>query len=71
MDTLEELTDAVILLVQLGLLLRVILLSIQMADQENQKNSQFKEQRKTALKALVIVTCVYDIPKILQQYFIG
>lgn len=69
MDTLQQLTDALILLVQMGLFVRFILLSIQMADQENQQNSQFKKQRRTVLIGLIAVSCVYDIPRILLYYF--
>lgn len=69
MDTLQQLTDALILLVQMGLFVRFILLSIQMSDQENQQNSQFKKQRRTVLIGLIAVSCVYDIPRILQYYF--
>lgn len=71
METLEELIDALIIITQAALALRFIVLQIQSADMEDQQAAQFKKQRKTIIIALVMVVCVYDIPRLLEKYFGG
>ncbi|MBO5239152.1 MAG: hypothetical protein J6B50_10335 [Lachnospiraceae bacterium] len=68
MDTLKDLIDALILVTQLGLTLRFILCCIKERDQEDQPQV-YKKQKKTALIALILTVCVYDIPQVLMRYF--
>lgn len=67
MDTLKELVDALILLTQSALVLRFIICCIKETDQEDQPQ-MYKKQKRTALIAFLLILCIYDIPKMLEQY---
>lgn len=69
MDTLNDLIAALILAAQAALILRFIICSIRETNQEDQRISEYKKQKKTCLVAFLFLLCVYDIPKLLEQYF--
>ncbi len=69
MDTLKDLIDAVILVAEIALVVRMVILSIQSANEEDQQAAQYKRQKRTVLKAIIIIACVYDIVKLAEGYF--
>lgn len=68
MDTLQDLIQAVMILGQSILALRIIICAIRERDIESNEIQNYKKQKKSALIALIIIVCVYDIPALLQQY---
>lgn len=71
MDTLKDLIDALMIITQVALVLRYIILKIQAADMEDQQVTQYKKQQKKIIIALIMVACVYDVPRLLDSYFSG
>lgn len=69
MDTLMDLVDAIILVTELALVVRFIWCCIQETDQEEQRQAQ-KKQKRAVIVALITIICVYDIPKLLESYFV-
>lgn len=69
MDTLKDLIDALMIITQVALVLRYIILKIQAADMEDQQVTQYKKQQKKIIIALIMVACVYDVPRLLDSYF--
>lgn len=67
MNTLKDMIDALILITELALILRFVICCIQESDQEDQPQV-YKKQKRTAVIALIVIVCVYDIPKLINYY---
>lgn len=68
MGTLKDLIDALIIITELVLTGRFILCCIKESNQEDQPQL-YKKKKQTVLVALIAIVCVYDIPRIIQNYF--
>lgn len=69
MDTLTDMIEAVVILGQIILAVRIIICWIKECNYESNEVQNFKKQRRQAAIALIVIACVYDIPKIIEYYF--
>lgn len=69
METLEDLISALILFGHSVFILRFMICCIRETDQESQEMNNYKKQKRICVIALILLVCVYDIPKLLQKYF--
>jgi hypothetical protein len=61
--------NALIILGQGILVLRFILCAIRERDAEDSESQNYKKQKKRTLIAIILIACVYDIPKVIERYF--